>query len=156
MKKRIVCLLMILTCLIMLGGCGEKAKTEYDINEFSEMLEDIVDDCANEFQDLTDDERNENQEEIASKRKEIFIKHYKNNGLEVGQEIIISGNYSGLPKQGAFVLQAEEDTDFKFMVIGQFKDDIKEFPKENEAVRIKGILTEDPVCIIDECELVSP
>ena len=157
MKKKITCLIMSLMCLVILGSCGEKAKTEYSIEEFSQIMEDITNECVNEFKDVTDDEREENQEEIGNKRKEIFSKHYKKHGLEVGQEIIISGYYGSFPNPQTFLLmRAEGDVNPESMVAGRFKENIKELPEVNEFIRVKGKLTEEMPFVIDDCELESP
>lgn len=147
--KKISVFLMVMLCLAMFTGCGKKAKDEYDMDEFSEILSELTTAWADDFKYLTDDEK-------ASQQSEIYNKYLKEYGLEVGQEITITGYYNSYPNTEIFFLRAKDDKNLEQPLTGAFKEDIKDLLKEDEVIRVKGELFTGGIILLDKCELISP
>lgn len=142
--------LCVLLCLIVIGGCGNKAKTEYDMDEFGEILNEVTESWKDEFAYLTDDEKNE-------KQIEIYNKYLKKYGLESGQEITIRGYYNDWPESKLFLLRAEKDIELETVLTGEFRGDgIKEMLREDEVVKVRGKLFTGGFVLLSECDLISP
>lgn len=148
--RKLLRVVLVFACVLMIGGCGKGSKTEYDMDEFSGILNELTADWEDDFNYLTDDEKSE-------QRIEIYDKYLKKFGLKSGQEITIRGYYNDYPNSNIFILRAEDDTNYESIMIGQFKEDgVKELLKEDEVIKVKGILFAGGSGLLDECELISP
>ena len=155
MKKGLKVVAVVL-CVLMIGGCGKEAKTEYDTKEFWKILSEINQQAQKEIEEINTEyftKENHTSDEIKEyyyKIGEIRTKYAKKQGIEAGQEIIINGYYNESSDGTSFFLWGDK-TDSTYYIPCVFADG-EEHYDDGDFVKINGIF--DPTAIgITECKI---
>lgn len=155
MKKKIIIFTIVSVFIVMLGGCGKKVKSEYNIDEFLDIYDDISSEYDKETEYWTQDEHLE-------KGNKKFIEIAKQHGFSQNSEITINGCIDKEFSSSQFIcLRENEDSAAErksaSFIICQIDNPRFVLLDDYSTIKIKGtFLTEERATQLADCEILSP